>query len=72
MEGYYKFKVDIIKFDGTNKEEIIDRLNIKLYVDLYFKKIGVFFIIPKHNKDNWFILEERFFKNKIELLNKND
>lgn len=70
MEGILKLKVEVLKYDGTNKDQIIKRLNIDSYEKLYFKKINTYFIIPlKYNtEEDWFILEEEQFKRKILIL----
>ena len=65
MEGKLITDVEIIKFDGYNKEEIINRLSIKKFINRYFQKKDVYFIIPKDNMDDWFILNENLFKEKI-------
>ena len=64
-KGILKTNVDIVKYDGTNKEEIITLLNIDSFIERYFKKTGVYFIIPD-NKD-WFILDEEQYKKMIIL-----
>ena len=65
MEGYLKIDVDIIKYDGTNKDEIISKLQITSNEKLYFEYENVYFIVPKYDKDEWFILNEDSFKQKI-------
>lgn len=65
MEGFLKIEVEVIKYDGTNKDEIIDKLQITGYEELYFQHENVYFVIPKHNKDDWFILGENEFKQKV-------
>ena len=68
MNGILKTEVEVIKFDGTNRDEIIERLGISVYLVSYFKKKDVYFIIPKDDKEKWFILDENLFKKKIELI----
>ena len=68
MNGILKTEVEVIKFDGTNRDEIINRLGINVYLAAYFKKKDVYFIIPKDDKEEWFILDENLFKKKIELI----
>lgn len=65
MKYYLKTKVDVIKYDGTNKDFIIKKLNINNYIDLYFKEIPTYFIIQESEFDDWFILNEKQFKDKI-------
>ena len=70
MEGILKLKVEVLKYDGTNKDQIIKRLNIDSYEKLYFKKINTYFIIPLeyNTEEDWFILEEEQFKFKRKIL----
>ena len=65
MRGKLLTDVEIIKFDGTNKKMIVDRLSIKEYSNLYFQEKDVYFIIPVNDVDEWFILDEFRFKKKI-------
>ena len=68
MNGILKTEVEVIKFDGTNRDEIVNRLGINVYLATYFKKKDVYFIIPKDDKEKWFILDETLFQKKIELI----
>jgi hypothetical protein len=65
MRGKLLTDIEIIKFDGTNKKMIVDRLSIKEHSNLYFQAKDVYFIIPVHDVDEWFILDEFQFKKKI-------
>lgn len=68
MEGILKINVEFIKYNGRNKKIIVDRLGINddEYLNFYFQNKNVYFIIPKHNTSDWFILNETQFKKKIE------
>lgn len=67
MKGKLKINVDIIKYDGKNKDLIIKKLKINNHTSIYFKDINTYFIIP-FNKDNWFILNENQFNDMIILI----
>jgi len=64
MNGTLNTKVEIIKYDGSNKDYIINRLRIKEYIKTYFKNVPSYFIIPNSGED-WFILDEVQFKRKV-------
>jgi len=68
MEGILKIRVDVVKYDGTNKQAIIDRLKIDSYKSVYFKNKNVYFIIPKNDESEWFILTETELKERIDLV----
>ena len=68
MNGILKTEVEVIKFDGTNQAEIIERLRITNHIPSYFKKKDVYFIIPKYDEGSWFILDEPLFGRRIELI----
>lgn len=63
MNGTLHTKVEIIKYDGSNKDYIINRLGIKEYTKIYFKTTPSYFVIP-NNKD-WFILDENLFNEMV-------
>ena len=64
-QGTFHMDVDIIKYDGTNKDFIINKLNIKSHIPSYFKDNPSYFIIQKDG--DWFILDEEQFKRKVTL-----
>lgn len=64
-QGTFHTDVDIIKYDGTNKDFIINKLNIKSHISSYFKDNPSYFIIQKDG--DWFILDEEQFKRKVTL-----
>jgi hypothetical protein len=64
-QGTFHMDVDIIKYDGTNKDFIINKLNIKSHIPSYFKDNPSYFIIPSDG--DWFILDEKQFKRKVTL-----
>ena len=64
-QGTFHMDVDIIKYDGTNKDFIINKLNIKTHIPSYFKNNPSYFIIPSDR--DWFILDEKQFKRKVTL-----
>lgn len=66
MKAILKTEVEVIKYTGRNKKSIINRLNIKEYLSIYFKEKNTYFIIP-FNEADWFILNEAQFKRKIEI-----
>lgn len=66
---YLKINVEVIKYDGTNKDQIINRLKINSYTKIYFKEKNTYFIIPLeyNGEEDWFILNEEQFKRKISI-----
>ena len=70
MKGILDVEVEIIKFDGTNKDDIINRLKITGHINEYFKYDNVYFIIAKHDESDWFILNETLFKRKVHIIHK--
>jgi hypothetical protein len=64
-QGTFHMDVNIIKYDGTNKDFIINKLNIKSHIPSYFKDNPSYFIIPSDG--DWFILDEKQFKRKVTL-----
>jgi hypothetical protein len=64
MNGTLHTKVEIIKYDGSNKDYIINRLGIKEYTKTYFKTTPSYFIIPNSEKE-WFILGENQFNRMV-------
>lgn len=67
FKGFFKLNVDIIKYDGSNEGYIKQELNIDFYDKRYFKNIPSYFIIPKNNKKDWFILDQQQFDEKIQI-----
>ncbi len=63
MKYYLKTNVDVIKYDGTNKDLIVKQLKINGYISLLFREIPTYFIVPEF--DDWFILNEKQFIDKI-------
>jgi hypothetical protein len=64
-QGTFHMDVDIIKYDGSNKDFIINKLNIKGHISKYFNTIPSYFIIPSGG--DWFILDEKQFRRKVTL-----
>lgn len=64
MKGTLHTKVKIIKYDGSNKDYIINRLGIREYTKTYFKTTPSYFIIPNNEKE-WFILGEIQFNRMV-------
>jgi hypothetical protein len=64
-QGTLHMDVDIIKYDGSNKDFIINKLNIKGHTSKYFNTIPSYFIIP--SGEDWFILDEKQFRRKVTL-----
>jgi hypothetical protein len=65
MYGKLHAETKIIKYDGSNKEYIINELKIKNYTKSYFSIIPSYFIIPP-DKDEWFILDQCRFNDFIQ------
>lgn len=68
MKGILDVEVEIIKFDGTNKDDIINKLKITENINEYFKYDNMYFVIPKHDESDWFILNETLFKRKVHII----
>ena len=64
-QGTFHIDVDIIKYDGSNKDFITNKLNIKGHISKYFNTIPSYFIIPSGG--DWFILDEKQFRRKVTL-----
>ena len=64
-KSFFKLDVFYIKYDGANKDFICNELKIKKHISKYFKSCPSYFIIPKHNKEDWFIINEKDFNKKI-------
>jgi hypothetical protein len=64
-QGTFHMDVDIIKYDGSNKDFIINKLNIKGHISKYFNTIPSYFIILSDG--DWFILDEKQFRRKVTL-----
>jgi hypothetical protein len=64
-QGTFHMDVDIIKYDGSNKDFIINKLNIKGHISKYFNTTPSYFIIPSDG--DWFILDEKQFRRKVTL-----
>ncbi len=68
MRYILKTDVDMIKYDGTNKDFIIDRLKIvSSCVDAYFTTIPSYFIIPIFG--DWQVFDEELYKKDIIEIN---